>query len=497
MSNTLSIFKSLISHHWKQTTRSAYFEKGILIKIFLGLMFLYLAINLVVMGFFMGKVMAQTFPDDDPAWSFSRILFYYFIVDFLLRFFFQPLPVISIMPYLHLPLKRSKLFNFLLIKSCLSLFNFLPLLILVPFVLRSVLPDSEGGFALYWILTVMLLVFANNFLAFIAKKTYALRSIMLFIVLAAAALLILADVKTNFLLSRGFASAITGISQHLYLILIPLTMLLIMYLVSRIFLFKHRYVESGNKKERLLFAGNKSGFFDSLSISGRLVMMEIKLILRNNRPRKVFSMSWIFFLYGFFIYGQHSRPSGTGLYLVIGLMMTGIIMFQYGQMVMSWESGFFDKICTSGLRMQDYFRGKFWFFLAANSISFVITLPFAFYGLRIAFINLAAFLFNSGINSFLILFLGTYNSRRIDLSKGVFFNYEGMSFINFFFFFPIIGIPFFIYLPFSILGHPAWGLSAIGLAGITGLAFSGVFIRSIVKQFNSRKYKILNGFRTS
>ncbi|MEI8005217.1 MAG: DUF5687 family protein [Bacteroidota bacterium] len=494
---TPSIYLSLITHHWKQTIRSSYFEKGILMRIFLGLMFLYLAINLFIVGLFMGKMLSQAFPDEDLAFAFSRILFYYFIVDFLVRFFFQPLPVISIIPYLHLPLKRSGLFNFLLIKSGLSLFNFLPLLILVPFVLRSVLPDSEGGFALFLPLTVMLLVFSNNFLVFIIKKTYALRSITMFIVLAAAALLILADVKTNFLLSRGFASAITGIAQNAYLLLVPLALLIVMYLASRIFLDKNRYIELSAKKEKLLFSGNKRSFLDSFGIAGSQVVMEIKLILRNNRPRKVFSMSWIFLLYGFFIYGPHRQSSGTGLYLLVGLIMTGIIMFQYGQMVMSWESGFFDKICTSGLRMQDYFRGKFWFFLAANSISFIITLPFAFYGLRIAFINLAAFLFNSGINSFLILFLGTCNSRRIDLSKGAFFNYEGMSLVNFFYFFPMIGIPFFIYLPFSILGHPAWGLSAIGLAGITGLAFSGVFIRSIVKQFNSRKYKILNGFRTS
>ena len=491
------LFLTLLTHHWKQTIRSSYFEKGMLMRIFLGLMFLYLAINLFIVGLLTGKMLSEAFPDEDLAFSFSRMLYYYFIGDFLVRFFFQPLPVISIMPYLHLPLKRSRLFNFLLIKSGLSLFNFLPLLILVPFVLRSLLPDSEGGFALYLMLTVMLLVFSNNFLVFIIKKAYALRSITLFIVLAAAALLILCDVKTGYLLSRGFASAITGIAQHAYMLIIPLAALMITYLASWYFLYKNRYLEMAAKKEKLLFSGNRRSFLDSFGSAGRQVMMEIKLILRNNRPRKVFSMSWIFFLYGFFIYGPHRQSSGTGFYLVIGLVMTGIIMFQYGQMVMSWESGFFDKICTSGLSMQDYFRGKFLFFLAANLISFLITLPFAFYGLRIAFINLAAFLFNSGINSFLILLLGTYNSRRIDLSKGAFFNYEGMSFINFFYLFPVIGIPFFIYLPFSILGHPAWGLTAIGLAGITGLAFSGVFIRSIVKQFNSRKYKILNGFRTS
>lgn len=334
-----SLFFTLISHHWKQTIRSAYFEKGILMKLFLGLMFLYLAINMVVIGFFIGKVLAEAFPDEDLVFTFSRILFYYFIGDLLLRFFFQPLPTLSIVPYLHLPLKRTGLFHFMLIRSGFSLFNFLPLLIVIPFIFRSVLPEAGGGFALSWILTVMLLVFTNNYLAFIAKKAFVLRPLLLFAVLAVAGLLVFADVKTTFSLSRGFAGMITGIATHTWLLPIPLAVLMLCYSASWFFLHKNRYTELTAKKEKLLFPGFSGGFFDSFGITGRLILMEVRLILRNKRPRSVFSMSWIFFIYGFFIYGPHRQPSGTGLYLVIGLMITGIIMFQYGQMVMSWESG--------------------------------------------------------------------------------------------------------------------------------------------------------------
>ena len=491
------LFKSLISHQWKQSTRSAYFEKGILIKIFIGIMLLYLVINMVVIGLFMGKIIDGAFPDDEVTWAFSEILFYYFIADFILRFFVQPMPALGITPYLHLPVKRSGLFHFLLVKSGLSLFNFLPLLILIPFVLRSVLPGSENGFALYWIITVIILVFANNYLAFIAKKAYVLKPIILFIILAAAAILILGDIETKFLVSRGFASAITGIAGHFYLLIIPLTILLIAYLASWYFLYKHRYIEMGTKKEKLLFSGDKSGFFDSFGIPGRQVMMEIKLILRNKRPRAFLSMSAMFLLYGLIIYPAQKHQAGEGMFLLVGLLITGIFMMQYGQLIMCWESRSFDKICTSGLRMQDYFRGKFWFFAAANGASFLLTLPYAFYGYRIALINLACFLYHTGINSFIILFMGTYNNKRIDLGKGAMFNYEGTSFMHFLLILPLIGLPVLIRLTFSFLGHPDLGIVAIGLAGVAGMVFSKVFIRIIVKQFNSRKYKILNGFRTS
>jgi len=491
-----SIFSSLISHQWKQSTRSPYWEKGLLIRIFLGIMLTYVAINLVVMGLFMGKIVATAFPDDDPLWAFSLLLFYYFLADLLLRFFMQPMPVLDILPYLHLPVKRTKLFNFLLMKSGLSLFNFVPLLIILPFTLRTVTPLSGGLVSLAWFVAVWLLIFSNNYLAFLLKKLYLKNIWLMPVLLLAAISLVFADYKTHQLISGAFANALTAIASHAYLIVLPLTLLLILYLASRIFLNQQRYLELSPKKERLMFSGKESGLFSRLGIPGKLVMLELKLILRNNRPRSFLMLSGMFLLYGLLIYPPHSKATGDGMFLFVGLLITGIFTMQYGQLIMCWESRSFDKIVTSGLRMHDYFRGKFWLFLTANSISFLLTLPYAFYGYRIALINLACFLYNSGINIFIILFLGTYNIRRIDLGKGAMFNYEGTTFVHFLLFLPLLGLPFLIWYLSFLLGNPEAGIVAVGLAGAAGLAFSEIFIRLIVKQFNSRKYKILNGFRT-
>ncbi|MEI6884554.1 MAG: DUF5687 family protein [Bacteroidota bacterium] len=492
-----SLFRSLVAQQWKQSTRSAYYEKGILMKIFISLMILYLAINLVVVGLFMGKILEGAFPDDDPAWAFSLILFYYFLADIILRFFLQPLPVLGIVPYLHLPVKRSALFNFLLLKSGLSLFNYFPLLILLPFTLRSVLPAWGGLYSLNWLAAVLLLIFSNNYLAFLLKKIYPGRLWIMPLLLLAAISLLVTDFKTHQAISGLFASTLTSIAAHTYLLLLPLIFLLILYLASWILLYKNRYLELTTKKERMLFSGNDSSLLASFGIPGKLALMEIKLILRNNRPRSFLMLSGMFLFYGLLIYPPHSRSAGEGMFLFVGLLITGIFMMQYGQLIMSWESRSFDKIVTSPLRMQDYFRGKFWFFFAANGISFLLTLPYVFYGYHIVLINLACFLYQSGINSFIILFLGTYNTKRIDLGKGAMFNYEGTSFIHFLLFLPLLGLPYLIWLPFSLLGYPTLGVAAIGLTGVAGLLFSQVFIRITVKQFNSRKYKILNGFRTS
>ena len=254
---------SLISHQWKQSTRSAYFEKGIMIRIFLGIMFLYLAINLFIIGLFVGKIIQGAFPDDDPVWAFSIILFYYFLADILIRFFLQPLPVLGIVPYLHLPVKRSGLFNFLLLKSGLSLFNYLPLLILLPFTLKSVLPVSGGSASLLWLTAVVLLIFSNNYLAFILKKLYLKKSWLMPVLLLVVVSLLMADYKSHQAVSGIFANALTVIAANAYLLPLPLTFLLILYPASWILLYQNRYLELTTKKEKLLFSHNRH-FHDAI-----------------------------------------------------------------------------------------------------------------------------------------------------------------------------------------------------------------------------------------
>ncbi|MEI7492248.1 MAG: DUF5687 family protein [Bacteroidota bacterium] len=490
------LFQLLVSHQWKETVRSSYWEKGLLIRILLAIMFLYVAINLVILGVFMGRIIGSAFPDDDPAWGFSLVLFYYFIADIILRFFLQPVPALSISPYMHLPVRRSSLFNFLLVKSALSLFNFIPLLILLPFVFKTMLPHSAWLYTASWLAAIILFVFANNYLAFLLKKAFLLKPFISFILLAAAGLLILADVRSAYSISGLFATSMLGIAGHPFLLSIPLLAVIIAYSAAWYFLNVNRYIEADTKKERMLFSGKGSGVFDAFGITGRLALMEIKLTLRNNRPRTYLIMGVFFLLYGMMIYPPHAHPPGMGMFIFVGLLITGILMIQHGQLIMAWESCSFDKICTCGLKMHDYFRGKYWFFFMVNSLSFLITLPYCYYGYKIALINLAAFLYNSGINSFIILFLGTYNTRRIDLGKGAFFNYEGANFIHFLLAIPLLGLPVLIWLPFSFMGNPDMGIMVIGLAGVAGMIFSEFFIRQIVRQFNTRKYKILNGFRT-
>jgi hypothetical protein len=491
-----TLFFRFISHQWKETIRSSYLQKSILINIIIGIFLIYFLINMILLGFFMGKILVSAFPDSDPVVSFSEVVLYYFIADFLLRFLMQPVPMISVMPYLHLPVKRNSIFHFLLIKSGFSLFNFFPVVVLLPFTLHYIIPAYSLILGLTWLIALVLLIFANNYLAFFFKKLFSVKPALIIVVAMVTGALVWMDISHDRLISLSFGDGLMYIALNPVWILVPVFLLLLSYGLSWLYLHQQRYMEVKEKNERHCYTSGRSRYFSEIfGITGTLVSLEIKMILRNNRPRSYLILSLLFMFYGFLVYSKHPVSTGYGLMLFIGLLLTGITMVQYGQLILSWESSYFDRMCTANFSTREFFMSKFWLFFIFNTVTFLITLPYALYDYRILLLNFAAWLFNCGINIFIILYIGTYNTKRIDMSKGAFFNYEGVTAVHFFMILPVIGLPIMIYRIISLVGSPAVGILAIGMAGLAGMVFHRQLIEIVTRQFLARKQKILHGFR--
>ena len=88
---------------------------------------LYFVAVFIGLGIGLLYLLKEGFPDQDPFVVANNYLFYWIIADLLMRFFLQKLPVMSVKPLLTLPIKRSTVVNYVLGKSALSFFNFLPL----------------------------------------------------------------------------------------------------------------------------------------------------------------------------------------------------------------------------------------------------------------------------------------------------------------------------------------------------------------------------------
>ncbi|MDR1582759.1 MAG: DUF5687 family protein, partial [Prevotellaceae bacterium] len=128
---------------------------------------------------------------------------------------------------------------------------------------------------------------------------------------------------------------------------------------------------------------------------------------------------------------------------------------------------------------------------------FILTTPYFFFGVRIIQMHIAAFLFNTGVNIFILLFFATYNTKRINLSQGTAFNYQGVTFKNF-----LVVIPM-MFLPMTIVGGLSFfietyiALLILAGMGTLGIVFHKQLITLCVNQFNKRKYILAQGFRES
>lgn len=491
----MQLFRIFISHSWKAKSRSHFWQKSLLINILLGVFVLYFAANLLFLGFYLDRILASIFPDSSPIDEASRILFYYFSFDLLLRFFLQELPTMSIAPYLHLPIRRSKIFIYLLLKSIPGYFNIIPLFILIPFLIRYVIPNFSLVFGLTWILAICLLILTASFFTFYIKKLFVIRPAIIFIYLLAIVGLTYLDYSGYIVVSEYFKAELLAIANNYFLLIFPALILAIGFTATYWLLEKNAYFEDSSGSNKKISSGSVFSFLDRYGNVGSLIQLEIKMIMRNSRPKTMLIMSFVFLLYGFMIYANEMWYGNPLFIMGVGVFLTGFLMMNHGQFMFSWESSYFDFLLTRSLSLKEVLFAKYWLFAAAVCFSFIITLPYAFFNTNIAFYNIAATLYNIGVNILLLMYISTLNKKRIDLTKSAFFNYEGASVSQFLLIFPFLGFPVVIVYLFGLYDYAIGGVLFLGFAGVSGIVFKDKIIRAIAALLLKRKYIMSKGFR--
>ena len=107
------MLSTFLSHQRKSFWRSRNRGSSIAGQVVLGFFMLYFFAVAVGIGFGMSIFLPKIFPDQNILTSFNGIILYYFAFDFIMRMQFQELPTLSIIPYLHLKIQKSKIIKFL------------------------------------------------------------------------------------------------------------------------------------------------------------------------------------------------------------------------------------------------------------------------------------------------------------------------------------------------------------------------------------------------
>lgn len=485
-----------LQHQWKAFWRSQNTGRAVAARIILGVLVLYLLLNLLVLSFYMDKLLLKVFPGTDVITVFNGYLIYYFLMDLLMRFQFQELPTLTVRPYLHLPIRRNRIVGHLSATSLWSAFNLFSVVLFLPFLVKVVWPAHGPAGATGLLVSLAALVIFNNFFILWLKRNVNLNawySLAFFLVLG---LIAVQDTYWNLVsLSVLSARIFAGMTTAPLLALIPVGLAVIMYRVNHAFLRRNLYLEELGSRAAGSSTLNEIPFLSRFGRTGDLVTNEIKLILRNKRPRSAFFMSFLFTAYGLLFYRNEDFSSGYGTFIFCGMFMTGIFIINYGQFMFSWQSGHFDGILSSKTDINDFFRSKVLLFGLVSTVNFVLTIPYAILGWKILLIHFIMYIWNLGVNTLIVLYFANRNYKRIDLSKGAAFNWEGVGATQWILGIPLFICPYIIYLPFSLAGYPQ---AALGVMLVTGMAF--IFTRrfwlgKLVAGFRANRYRIAEGFR--
>ena len=486
---------TFIQHELKLFWRSKNTGKNLAIRIIMVIMILYLMACFLLLGFILDKILEKAFPADNLIKAFSGILLYYFLFDLLSRFQLQELPTLKVQPYLHLPIKKNTIIRYLSFASLQSFFNLTPYILFCPFIFKVILHQNGGAIAWAFIFAITGFTVFNNYLSLYVKRRSNLNGWVSVGFAIFLVLLIMCDYVWHIISFKSLSFLYFGhlLTQPVWVFL-PLGMGLAIYYVNFLYLKQNLYLEElGSQKKSAYKSSTEIPFLSAFGKVGDLMANEIKLILRNKRSKSALTMCTIMLFYGLIFYTN--KIYGDGWKVFCGMFMTGIFIISYGQFLYGWQAAHFDGILVSKVNFRDFLKGKYLLFTGISTVAFVLTTPYAFFGWHVVFVHFMMYLWNIGISITIVLFFANRNYKRIDLSKGASFNWEGVGATQMLLGFPLIITPFIIYWPLAWFGHADIGLLIIGGCGVLFILMRPYWIKKLEADFYTKKYKIAEGFR--
>jgi len=487
---------NLVIQEWKKSYRSQGFYKNLAVSIILSLFTLYTAAVLLFLGFSLNEILEKADNKLNPLQLFNGGMLYIMLIGLVVRFAMQQLNTFNLPPYQVLPIKRSLLVNFLLLKPLTSPINYFLLLVVIPFSIKSVVGYYSVAVAVRFIVSFVFLVWFDSLMAAFLKRKYG-SNLLSFILVILVFLGIVALEYFKIFSLFAISGALYGfIVLKSYGLIVAFAMVCAAFSLNKWFFSQNYYPENFNRKMKNDKTSTAElSFLNRFGVIGDLISLELKLILRHKRTKSLLYMSAIFLFYGLIFYTQKSYESSNAMLFFVAMFVTGFPMITYGQWVISWDSAHFDSIMTKNIPIKTYLNANYYLMVALNVICFIITSAYFFFGTKIIYMHLTAFVFNLGVNVPLLLLGAMYKTKRIDLSKSSSMNYQGMTYKNYLIIFPIIFVPMIVVAVLSYFASLSVALGTLSIIGLAGILLRKPILNSLVSLFNDRKYKLAEGFR--
>jgi hypothetical protein len=474
------------------------FERNLGVRIFMYVMLSFLALELLAFGFLLDKILLEAGTYTYAIDVFNSIVLYLFAVDFMLKFFWKDNQSMQIAPYLTLPVKRNRLFNFLLLKEFSSFWNLFWLFLVVPFALKSITFYFGFGTAVLYILFFYLVCVGISLLVNLVNnlisKSFWFYSLPVVLVIVPVALSLTTTIPLGDT-TQKLGNLVLNDNPLIWLGL--LLVLAVLWVLNQTQMRTAVYNElQGEKADKVSSFSNLS-FLDRFGAIGDFMNLEIKMIFRSKRLKQQTLVASIICIAGllWMLYGDAKMGAfNLVLYEILTIGMLGIIMGQY---IFTAESSFFDGLMSRKLPVFVMLKSKYLLYSAYSLFVTLLLLVPVFHGKLDLLLLLALFFYVTGPIYFMIFQNAVYNKTYFDLFDKGMMNWKGQSgnmvvITMITMFLPVI----LVLLLYAIIGQtPTYWFMLM-----TGLAFtftSNRWLQWTYKRFLGRRYKNMEGFRSN
>ena len=493
------LYRNLLRHQWKEFIRNPSWSGiSVAYAIFLVLLALYFLLNLVLAGAFISHLITSQDPTADVVIVVNQHLLSGFLLLFLGRLLFQNTPQLKIGPYLHLPISRLALARFFSFAALFHLHNLLPLAFFIPFWISNLALDYPAFTSLSWLAAIVAILGLSNYLVICINLALVRRALPVWILGGGTSGLIALDYwwqwgYTNALSSAVFDSLL-GLSGPVLAVALLAATCLLFGLTCRL-LKDHLHDETPSEKGSTARSQSLLDRLAALGPVGRLMALEIKLAIRNKRPRQILWSALMVAAAGliyFILLAHHSSDYFTFYHIFWGLFLTSGFMINYGQLMFGWESLYFD----GHLARPVHFRHLLWAKLLLLQISCpllaLVCLPFLLiFAPELLVTYSVLLLYNIGFSSACMLFFATMNRKRLYIAPSSFFNQQGTSLHHLLAIIPLLAPPAIVMLTTD------FGPLSLAVGGLLCWALSPVWIRLLAYRLQKCKYRMAAGFRGS
>jgi hypothetical protein len=484
------IFKSLLFHFYKQKVRTFFWKKNVLAIIFTllgGLYFLALALSI---GLFSKPLITELAPDQEPTRIFLKYLFFYHLLDFLMRFKVQEIAILNPEPYRTLPINTKRLYSFPMITSHFSFFNVLAIIIFLPFTITTIWAEQGILNGLLWIVLFLSLVLTSNYLSVTFKlflRKYQIWGYVLyFIVLGFVVLEFMHITNVSDAYAWGFLKAI----QYPFIILFPMLGAILAFRLGVQFLIKNRYDGVSSKKNTKIVSYS---FLENYGNIGHFLMLELKFIFRNKKVKAMVISSLIFIGVGLNFYSNYNVNSFKNVFS--GIFIISMFPTNYSQIIFAGMSSHFDGFITSLINIKTWLRAKYLLSVIACTLSLALSMFYGFIDFHIPLFNIALYLFVIGVIIPFLMYLSLFNYKPFNVTEKKSFDFKSLDWKSFIPLFLLIGFPYCIYGICYLFGNVIFVYYILGGIGLISLAFLPYWLKQIALKYHDQKHKLAEGFR--